>query len=721
MSGKINELIKKSRQSLKEEGVGGFLRKAKNWTIYQLKTDKRKEAVKDILFVNGCALPHPGRYRVLHQIEQIEANGLSADQVFYTLLKPEMIKYYRCVVFFRCPFTDAVGELIELAHYYNKKVFFDVDDLVVDKKYTDEIEYIQNMSDEQRKEYDDGVIRMGRTMEKCDYLITTTNALKRELEKKGKEVFVNRNVASEEMVRLSLDAVKKTKKDSDEVTVGYLSGSITHNADFELIKPALIRILDEYPNVRLVLMGYLDLPEDLKQFRKQIIIKPFSNWKKLPAIIAGLDINLAPIEKTIFNEAKSENKWMEAALCGVATIASNYGAFRDVIDNNKTGVLCDGVDEWYKCMKKLIESKDLRDQIGGNAQEVVFKKYITTYTGLGLVRFIESKLNRNIGFVLPSTNVSGGVNVVVKHCNILRKNGWDVTVVNMDANDENVKNSDGEINVVSGVLHDFMMRFDTLVATLYTTVDYIKRYPDVSRRCYLVQGFETDICDYGSPVKKVANATYNVLSGVEYITVSKWCKKWLFDEYGKDAKYVPNGIDLGSFDFKKRRFDGKIKILVEGNCDDYYKNVDESFRVIEMLDRTKYEIMYLSYHGKPKDWYIVDKFYHQVPHEKIGEIYASADILLKSSILESFSYPPLEMMATGGYVVVVPNDGNREYLRNRENCLFYERGNIQDAVEKIEEIIGDKDLRKHLTNGAKETIKHRDWKDIEKRVLELYE
>ena len=41
-------------------------------------------------------------------------------------------------------------------------------------------------------------------------------------------------------------------------------------------------------------------------------------------------------------------------------------------------------------------------------------------------------------------------------------------------------------------------------------------------------------------------------------------------------------------------------------------------------------------------------------------IYSECDILLKSSWLESFSYPPLEMMATGGYCIVAPNDGNKE-------------------------------------------------------------
>ncbi len=83
----------------------------------------------------------------------------------------------------------------------------------------------------------------------------------------------------------------------------------------------------------------------------------------------------------------------------------------------------------------------------------------------------------------------------------------------------------------------------------------------------------------------------------------------------------------------------------------------------------------------------------------MSEVYQQCHILVKSSILESFSYPPLEMMATGGTAVVRPNGGNKEYLRDGENCLLYEPENISEAVEKIMELAENETLRKHLTEG----------------------
>lgn len=716
----IEYLLERSKTTIKEEGMKSFLKKTHNYIEIRRKKIKFS-AYKDVLFINGCYLPHPQRYRVDHQIEQLEAAGISTNKVNFEALTMDMLKYYRCFVFYRCPITPTIEKFIDKAHYFNKKCFFDVDDLVINTKYTNKIPYIQSMSKEDKKVYDDGVIRMEKTLKKCDYLITSTSALARELSSYGKEVYINRNVASERMVELSLKAINEVKKHDDKIIIGYLSGSITHNSDFELIKEPIKQILDEYPNTYLEIMGYLDIPEEFKKYQNRIIVKEFTDWQKLPGIIAELDINLAPLEKSIFNEAKSENKWTEAALCKTITIASNIGAFKDKIKDNETGILCNNEKDWYNKIKFVIENKEERERIVNNAYNEVIKKSVTTYSGLGLAKFITSKLVRNFAFVLPTTNISGGVNVVLKHCNILREHGYDSMIISMASSMDNLVNDDGEVNVISTEKSYIIGRFDTMIATLWATLPYIKSYPQVYHKLYLVQGFETDFGKFGQCMRINANATYNSMDDIKYITVSKWCQNWLNEDYEKEAIYAPNGLDIDKFKYKERKFKGKIKILVEGNSDDFFKNVDESFKIIEKLDKNKFEIHFLSYQGKPKDWYYVDKFYHRVPHDKVSKVYQSADILIKSSFLESFSYPPLEMMATGGICVVVPNDGNIEYLKDKENCLFYEKGNIDQAVEKINELVDNKKLRDKIILNGRKKAESRDWKKIEKDIMKFYE
>ena len=715
----MKRIVKKSFQTLKDEGVVSFTKKTANYIRFRMVP--KYNAFGDILIINGCTLPHPQRYRVDHQVEQLRSAGLYADRVDYESLTLDSLKYYRGFIFFRCPITPTVEEFIKRAKEENKTVFFDIDDLVIDKKYTDTIEFVKNMNKQDKAVYDDGVERTNKTLKMCDYAITTTECLAKELGQYVKEVYINRNVASERMVELSQEALKNAEE-HDDIVMGYLSGSITHNPDLELIKPAIISMLKKYKNVKLKLVGEITLPDDLKKFEDQIIIEPFMDWEQLPALIASLDINLAPLEKSIFNEAKSENKWMEAALVKTVTVASNVGAFQKMINDDVDGVLCENNEKsWEKALEKVITDKEYREKIANNAYNRVIKNNVTVYSSHGLAKFVRSKLNRNIGFVLPTTNISGGVNVIMRHIAMLKRQGYDVTIINMDNNNEDLETRWGTVSVLKKFKTKYYGQFDTLVASLWTTLEFVKKYPNVKNKMYLVQNFETDFADFGKYMRIEANQTYEDETGVKYITISKWCQNWLRDRFEKESAYAPNGIDLEQFQFKKRDFSGKIKILVEGNSEDYYKNVDESFRIIDKLDKDKYEIHFLSYLGTPKKWYYVDKFMHKVPYKEVGRVYQDADILIKSSILESFSYPPLEMMATGGLVVVAPNGGNVEYIKDGENCLFYEQGNIDEAVEKIERLTKDKKLRDKLIDGGLKTAKSREWKIIEKDIVKLYD
>ena len=262
---------------------------------------------------------------------------------------------------------------------------------------------------------------------------------------------------------------------------------------------------------------------------------------------------------------------------------------------------------------------------------------------------------------------------------------------------------------------------DKAVATLYSTVEFLTLYPNIKERFYFVQNFETDFYQAGEYLRFRANQTYFSCLNMKYITISKWCQKWLKEQYGKEAEYAPNGIELKRFLSKKRDLKKKVRILVEGNSEDYYKNVDESFQIIELLDAEKYEIWYMSYQGKPKEWYRVDRFLHKVPNTEVAKVYLQCDILLKTSILESFSYPPLEMMATGGYVVAIANEGNTEYLQDGYNCLFYPRGNRKEAVKRIEQLGTDLKLQERLYQNGLDTAKSRAWNLLQKQIIQLYQ
>jgi len=678
-----------------------------------------KPALVDVLFINGCdeSVPHPARYRVTHQREQLTAFGITSEEVYYLNLKESHVKFAQTFIFFRCPYTDTIGEFIETAKKLNKTVLFDIDDLVVDTKYTDQIKYVQNLSEDEKKLYDDGVIRMGKTLQLCEGAITTTKRLATELANYVPEVFINRNTASEKMYQLSED-VNKERRDT-EIRLGYFSGSITHNDDFDMIKPCLIRLLKKYENLRLYVVGELSLPEELKELESQIVVSPYMDWQQLPQLIADVDINLAPLEEGIFNEAKSENKWVEAALVKVPTVASNVGAFNEMIESGETGILCKTVEDWEEALEKLINSKEERDRLATNAKTYVKKHCLTIYTGKRLADYIRAKRKPSMAMCFPSTEISGGLMVALKHASIMQDIGYNVTIIADNPSKSWMESDEHLFPVISNGDHPVYAYFDKAVATMWTTTPFIETHPKIKDRYYLVQGYEVDFYKPDIILRLQASQTYSLERDIQYRTISKWCQNWLKEDYDKDAMYAPNGIELSRFTPVTRDYSGKIRILIEGDCAVDYKRVDESFRITEKLDRDKYEVWYMSYNEKPKDWYKFDKFLHRVPYDKVGEVYQNCHILLKSSELESFAYPPLEMMATGGIVVVAPNGGNREYIRDGVNCLTYDHDEDM-AASLIEKVSNDEELRETLSKGGLETARSRDWSNIEADIRKLY-
>ncbi len=730
----IGSLGRKTLKALKEEGVTGVARKTVSY-IHTAKVRKQQlkyigKTYKDVLFINGCdynALPHPPRYRVQHQMEQLKANNIDCDENFYLHLSIEQVRNYRAFVIFRCPYTEELGEFIRLAKELNKTVIYDIDDLVIDTKYTDTIKYLDTMSPEERKGYDEGVCNMQKVLKMCDAAITTTEGMAEELKHYVPKVFINRNTASEEMLQLSEEAyekavAEKTAKGRKTVKLGYFSGSITHNDDFVLIQPAVAKIMEKYPQTELHIAGILDIPKEFEAFKERVIAHPFADWKKLPEMIASMDINLAPLEESIFNEAKSENKWVEAALVRVPTIASNLGAFKRMIVHNETGILANTCEEWYKGLETLIVDTQKRERIAKAAYDYCKVHCVTLYTGFPLMKFIKSMYVPNIAMVLPALNISGGIMVAFEHCKVLREHGYDVTIINDDIDDSTWCEFQGiKFPVLPSRESIICGHFDKAVATMWSTVKFLEGYSNIGQRYYLVQNFETNFYEPMDPLRIEANQKYSPKVDVQFLTISKWCEKWLKEDYEQEARYLPNGIHTENYRPVKRDFSGKIRILIEGDCGVYYKNVDESFRITNQLDHSKYEIWYMSYNAEPKEWYHVDKFLHKIPFSEVAEVYRQCHILLKTSFLESFSYPPLEMMATGGYAVVVPNDGNQEYLVDGKNCLLYPCGDLEAGLAAIERISTDSELRETLYQGGLETAKVRDWKSLEQDILKFYD
>mgnify|MGYP003635841615 FL=1 len=140
--------------------------------------------------------------------------------------------------------------------------------------------------------------------------------------------------------------------------------------------------------------------EWLNKFKREEYPEEYSNnyvrrWT-LPLTKYGFhydycDICLAPIAEKVehvtekgqrmnvdhvFNLVKSELKIIEAGMKKKVLIAQDFGIYKELIEHGKTGLLVsDNKKGWYKEIKKVIEDKDLREELANNLHEWVMERY----------------------------------------------------------------------------------------------------------------------------------------------------------------------------------------------------------------------------------------------------------------------------------------------------------------------------------------------------------
>lgn len=308
-----------------------------------------------------------------------------------------------------------------------------------------------------------------------------------------------------------------------------------------------------------------------------------------------------------------------------------------------------------------------------------------------------------IAYIIEEGSICGGVAVVCQHANRLAKRGFETCIVST-AGARSIDWFPGQAVPVYP-LEEIPGDIDIGVATWWETTHYLYRLP-IPRKCYFVQSDETRFYPPGRFERLFAEDSYRF--GFEFITEAKWIQEWLKREFGVEAHYVPNGVDLEIFHPCKplEPRAEKIRVLVEGPADMPSKGVAEAFHALEGVEC---EIWYVNYRGVPDPAWPVDRYFYQVPMAEMKRVYSSCDILLKLSMVEGSFGPPLEMMACGGVCVVARVTGMEESIVSGKNAIVVEPGDTMGVREAVKRLLSDEGLRERLMVEGRKTVSGLEW------------
>lgn len=348
---------------------------------YQKLLNKNKK--KKIVYIKNEFDNSTFRYRCYNFIESLYKNEKYDITYFLCEEIPSILKYLNkmsMIVFQRTSWTNEVENIIYMAKLCNIKLVYDMDDLLYKIDYVPSfINHIcRNYSSENISLYLSIASAYELVAKKCDYFITTTPFLQKQLIKDfNKPTYIIPNFLNNEQLEETNFILKKRVYNNSKFIIGYFSGSPSHKADFHIVENDIIKLLEKYPNIYLKIVGFMELEGKLKDYfnKGRVIIKDLVPYQKLQYEIGSVDVNIIPLVQNDFNQGKSELKFFESGILKIPSCISKTNVYEKFVQNGVNGLFCNQ-GQWFEKLELLYLNPSLRTTIGNNAYETVKNIYL---------------------------------------------------------------------------------------------------------------------------------------------------------------------------------------------------------------------------------------------------------------------------------------------------------------------------------------------------------
>ncbi|MFL5240435.1 MAG: glycosyltransferase family 4 protein [Rhizomicrobium sp.] len=689
-----------------------------------------------VLYILGCNEGPSKRYRVFNHIEALRDVGAHAEWMWD--IHPEIadenyMSRFSIVVNFRGGHSDRLVRMHSLLKRLRIPTVYDIDDLVFDPSLAEQIDAYRKMGELGQRDYVGGMASMERAMRLSDYVTTSTPFLAEYAQRfTGKPTWIIPFGVNQRQVDI---AKLVGRYEGGPKFISYLSGTKTHERDFEEAASALRHVLVEHDDVFLKLVGELDIDKHLPGLDHKIVKLPLMDWQSLVIEEAGAYVNIAPFEPSSpFCQGKSDLKYVEPALSGVPTIASPISSFMKSIRHGENGFIAESAEEWLLALTRLITDPAERHRIGDAARrdvekerypEKIARKLVDAYSEIiGLHR--ASKWNATkvpaaansdtgrrlrISWVIPQPfEASGGHRNIFRAVRYLSEFGHSCSIHVLP---DDHRFSDGE-QIRDFITEEFfdvkaeqvfhgvenITNCDVLICTYWTTAYVVKENADKAPlHVYFLQDYEPMFFPMGTDYVRACE-TYRF--GFYPITSGPWPLRMLEKEWGiTDGAFFRFPIDRGIYHAPSSpRTNARKRIVYFARPDMPRRCYPLGVAALQLVKQEQPDVEIVFYGDK------AEKFQH-VPFEftnvgmtpqisDLGDLYRSADVGVCFSTTNP-SLVPFEMMACGLPVIDLDVNGNEVSYGGRENCMLA-AASPRDIADKIYAVLDDPARAADLTS-----------------------
>ena len=315
-----------------------------------------------------------------------------------------------------------------------------------------------------------------------------------------------------------------------------------------------------------------------------------------------------------------------------------------------------------------------------------------------------------IAFLLNDLQLSGGITVVVEHAlQLSERHGHDVTLCLVRPQEGlNWPYSGIERLHVANASDLAGERFDIALATWWETV-FSLPHIDARHVGYFVQSLEDRFYQEAlSERRRGAALTYAF--PLHFVTEASWIARTLHAIHPAGrVLYVRNGVSKERFPIPATldiRTASPLRVLVEGRPSVWFKGVEDALRAADLMREPRELTLVTGEEPDASTAFGIDCTHAAMPQERLADLYAETDVLLKLSRVEGLSGPPLEAFHRGATAVLSPVTGHEDYVAHGWNSLIAPFDDLHGTAAHLDALARDRRELNRLRHNAVETARH---------------
>ncbi len=164
---------------------------------------------------------------------------------------------------------------------------------------------------------------------------------------------------------------KPAPRPDGPICIGW-AGSGGHREDIRWVAPVLCAVLRAHPEVTCAIMGQTEVhamfaaaPQDRLRLLSPGSLATYRQF------LSTLDIGIAPLLPTAFNQCRSDVKYLEFAAAGAVPLCSRAEPYAETVVHGHNGMLFDGLHDLRAALDTLITDAPLRQKLQARALHYV--------------------------------------------------------------------------------------------------------------------------------------------------------------------------------------------------------------------------------------------------------------------------------------------------------------------------------------------------------------